>query len=204
MASSPKVKDGIPENVPGINSRAVPITLEMPLAGNHVILDIGGGRFAFYAHLQPGSLRVKLGDKVRRGQVLGLVGNSGNSTEPHLHFHIENVQIRPWAPEGFHLYSLASFQEVVGHGWGVETCGCNGTCRSPQKRDSAGKRSREFRGETVGAGLARPNLHPKRPLTPKRKNLQASKHGTSRRVLRGVYKSNLLCRLLLVQRRTGR
>lgn len=80
-------KDSIPENVPGPTSRAVPITLET-VGGNYVIIDIGGGRYAFYAHLQPGSLRVRLGDKVRRGQVLGLVGNSGNSTEPHLHFHL--------------------------------------------------------------------------------------------------------------------
>jgi murein DD-endopeptidase len=109
-----EVKDGIPENVPGANSRAVPITLET-VGGNHVILDIGGGHFAFYAHLQPGSLRVKLGDKVRRGQVLGLVGNSGNSTEPHLHFHIENGS-SPLGAEGL-PYSLASF-EVVGNGWG--------------------------------------------------------------------------------------
>jgi murein DD-endopeptidase MepM/ murein hydrolase activator NlpD len=53
-----------------------------------VVIDIGGGRYAFYAHVQPGSLRVKVGDTVKRGQVLALVGNSGNSTEPHLHFHI--------------------------------------------------------------------------------------------------------------------
>jgi len=109
-----ETKDGIPENVPGINSRAVPITLET-VGGNHVILDIGGGHFAFYAHLQPGSLRVKLGDHVRRGQVVGLVGNSGNSTEPHLHFHIENGS-SPLGAEGL-PYSLASF-EVIGHGWG--------------------------------------------------------------------------------------
>jgi murein DD-endopeptidase len=108
-----EVKDGIPENIPGRDSRAVPITLET-VGGNHVILDIGGGHFAFYAHLQPGSLRVKLGDKVRRGQVVGLVGNSGNSTEPHLHFHIENAS-SPLGAEGL-PYSLASF-EVVGHGW---------------------------------------------------------------------------------------
>jgi hypothetical protein len=82
-------KDGIPQNVPGINSRAVPITLET-VGGNHVIIDLGGGRFAFYAHLQPGSLRVKVGDQVRKGQVVGLVGNSGNSTEPHLHFHLSD------------------------------------------------------------------------------------------------------------------
>jgi hypothetical protein len=92
------VKNGIPENVPGIASRAVPITLET-IGGNYVVLDLGGGRFAFYAHLQPGSLRVKVGDRVRTGQVLGLVGNSGNSTEPHLHFHISNG-ISPLGAEG--------------------------------------------------------------------------------------------------------
>ncbi|HTQ59927.1 MAG TPA: M23 family metallopeptidase [Candidatus Solibacter sp.] len=117
-----EVKDGIPQNIPGANSRAVPITLET-VGGNHVILDIGGGHFAFYAHLQPGSLRVKLGDKVHRGQVLGLVGNSGNSTEPHLHFHIENAS-SPLGAEGL-PYSLASF-EVVGHGWGWKPADAKG------------------------------------------------------------------------------
>jgi len=80
-------KDGLPENVPGINSRAIPITLETA-GGNYVMLDLGGGQFAFYAHLQPGRVRVHVGDNVKRGQVLGLLGNSGNSTEPHLHFHV--------------------------------------------------------------------------------------------------------------------
>ena len=107
-------KDGIPENIPGATSRAVPITLET-VGGNHIILDLGNGKFAFYAHLQPGSLRVKIGDKVRRGQVLGLVGNSGNSTEPHLHFHISNAN-SPLASEGL-PYAFTSF-EVQGKGWG--------------------------------------------------------------------------------------
>jgi murein DD-endopeptidase MepM/ murein hydrolase activator NlpD len=98
------VKDGIPENVPGPTSRAVPITLET-VGGNHVVLDLGGGRFAFYAHLQPGSLRVKPGDRVKTGQVLGLVGNSGNSTEPHLHFHIRNG-LSPLGSEGL-PYAIA-------------------------------------------------------------------------------------------------
>lgn len=89
-------KDSIPENVPG--GRAVPITLET-VAGNYVILDLGGERYAFYAHLIPGSLRVRVGDRVRRGQVLGLVGNSGNSTEPHLHFHLSDGTA-PLAAEG--------------------------------------------------------------------------------------------------------
>lgn len=82
-----QVGDGIPQNTPGAKSLAVPITLET-VGGNHVIMEIGNGLFAFYAHMQPGSLRVKVGDKVRRGQVLGLLGNTGNSSEPHLHFQI--------------------------------------------------------------------------------------------------------------------
>jgi murein DD-endopeptidase MepM/ murein hydrolase activator NlpD len=82
-----QVGDGIPQNTPGAKSLAVPITLET-IGGNHVIMDIGNGLFAFYAHMQPGSLHVKVGDKVTRGQVLGLLGNTGNSSEPHLHFQI--------------------------------------------------------------------------------------------------------------------
>ena len=113
------VKDGIPENIPGATSRAVPITLET-VGGNYVSLDLGQGRYAFYAHLQPGSLRVKVGDKVRRGQVLGLVGNSGNSTEPHLHFHISNAS-SPLASEGL-PYALESFEQQ-GEGWGWKPTG---------------------------------------------------------------------------------
>jgi hypothetical protein len=56
--------------------------------GNHVVLDIGHNKYAFYAHLQKGSLLVKKGDHVKRGQVLGLLGNTGNSSGPHLHFHL--------------------------------------------------------------------------------------------------------------------
>jgi murein DD-endopeptidase MepM/ murein hydrolase activator NlpD len=107
-------KDGIPENIPGPTSRAVPITLET-VAGNHIILDLGNGRFAFYAHLQPGSLRVKNGDKVRSGQLLALIGNSGNSTEPHLHFHISDAN-SPLGSEGL-PYAIRSF-EIQGKGWG--------------------------------------------------------------------------------------
>jgi murein DD-endopeptidase MepM/ murein hydrolase activator NlpD len=56
--------------------------------GNSVVLDLGGGRYALYAHLDPGSVRVHKGDTVKRGQVIGLVGNTGNSLAPHLHFHV--------------------------------------------------------------------------------------------------------------------
>src|SRR5436190_5588783 len=56
--------------------------------GKHVVLDIGGGYFAFYAHLQKKSVTVRVGDQVKKGAVLGKLGNSGNSSGPHLHFHI--------------------------------------------------------------------------------------------------------------------
>jgi hypothetical protein len=77
--------DGLPEQVPG--KLPADATIQMA-AGNHVVVDIGEGRFAFYAHLQQGSVRVKVGDKVKTGQVLGLLGNSGNTDTPHLHFHV--------------------------------------------------------------------------------------------------------------------
>jgi hypothetical protein len=79
------IEDGLPEQVPG---KLPPDATIAMAAGNHVVVDIGEGRYAFYAHLQPGSLRVKPGDKVARGQVLGLLGNSGNTDGPHLHFHV--------------------------------------------------------------------------------------------------------------------
>jgi hypothetical protein len=56
--------------------------------GNHIVLDLGGGVYAFYAHLQRGSLTVKLGDHVKHSQVLAKLGNTGNSSAPHLHFHL--------------------------------------------------------------------------------------------------------------------
>jgi hypothetical protein len=102
-----EVGDGIPQNTPGAQSLAVPITLET-VGGNHVIMEIGDGLFAFYAHMQPGSLRVKVGDKVTRGQVLGLLGNTGNSSEPHLHFQICSANSE-LGSEGL-PYAFASFE----------------------------------------------------------------------------------------------
>ncbi|UFQ16681.1 MULTISPECIES: M23 family metallopeptidase [Streptomyces] len=58
------------------------------IVGNHVVLDLGGGVYAVYAHVQRGSLAVRAGDEVAAGQLLARCGNSGNSTEPHLHFQL--------------------------------------------------------------------------------------------------------------------
>jgi Peptidase family M23 len=79
------VQDDLPEGTPG---SFPPGVTAMTADGNAVVLDLGGGRYALYAHLQPGSIRVRVGDRVERGQVLGLVGNTGNSDAPHLHFHV--------------------------------------------------------------------------------------------------------------------
>jgi murein DD-endopeptidase MepM/ murein hydrolase activator NlpD len=92
------LQDGIPENDPTSATRAVPITLTT-VGGNYVILDLGRGRYAFYAHLQPGSLCVGVGDRVRRGQLLAKLGNSGQSDAPHLHLQIVDAP-SPLAAEG--------------------------------------------------------------------------------------------------------
>lgn len=83
------VADGIPENVPLADERAVPNKRES-VSGNYVVLRLGDDRFAFYGHLEPGSLCVRIGDSVRVGQELGRIGNSGNSDAPHLHFHVSD------------------------------------------------------------------------------------------------------------------
>jgi hypothetical protein len=85
----------------------------MPLesaSGNYVALDLGGGRFAFYEHLQHGSVRVARGDRVRRGQIIAALGNTGSSSSgPHLHFHVSDANATlaaegaPWELSGFEV-----------------------------------------------------------------------------------------------------
>ena len=78
--------DGIPDNDPA-NRAPEGLTIEK-MGGNTVALDLGNGFYAFYGHLQPGSIRVALGQRVRAGDVLARLGNSGNSNAPHLHFQV--------------------------------------------------------------------------------------------------------------------
>ncbi|MEH6416071.1 M23 family metallopeptidase [Pseudomonas sp. CGJS7] len=85
-----RAKDGFPDNVPRTAagfSPAVPLSMET-LAGNTVVLDLGDGQFAHYAHLQPGSVAVRVGQRVRRGAQLARIGNSGDARWPHLHFQV--------------------------------------------------------------------------------------------------------------------
>ena len=80
-----EVRDKIPENRPP--EQTIPVSFTT-FAGNSVVLRLEKGLCALYAHLQPGSLRVSEGQAVKRGEVLGLVGNSGYSSEPHLHLQL--------------------------------------------------------------------------------------------------------------------
>jgi len=77
------LRDSLPDNRPGRTDPKNP-------AGNAVILDHGNREYSLLAHLQPRSLRVKLGGRVRAGDVIGRCGNSGNTSEPHLHYHLQD------------------------------------------------------------------------------------------------------------------
>ncbi len=78
-------RNDLPEQPPGKLPENLPID---QADGNFVVLDIGNGAFALYAHMQPGSVKVAAGAKVKYGDVLGKVGNTGNTSAPHLHFHV--------------------------------------------------------------------------------------------------------------------
>lgn len=78
-----EVIDGVHDNVPGqMNPEQV--------TGNRVVIDHGNGEHSLLAHFRNGSLKMKKGDRVRAGQTLGECGNSGNSSEPHLHYQLQD------------------------------------------------------------------------------------------------------------------
>jgi len=82
-----QTQNDLPDQKPGTLPDPRTITVEN-VDGNHVILDLGGGVYAFYAHMIKGSVVVHKGDRVKRGQLLGKLGNSGNTSAPHLHFQL--------------------------------------------------------------------------------------------------------------------
>lgn len=84
--------DTLDANAPGVLPANDPvlgpqITVQT-VDGNHIIQDLGGGTYAFYAHLQKGSLLVKPGDTVTKGQVIAKLGNTGNANASHMHFQL--------------------------------------------------------------------------------------------------------------------
>jgi len=81
-----QVVDGVEDNIPGErNPYFVP--------GNLVVIDHGNGEYSFLAHFKQGTIEVQVGQRVERGDQLGLCGNSGNSSEPHIHYHLANAPL---------------------------------------------------------------------------------------------------------------
>lgn len=109
-------RDGLPDNVPGHEgfSPAVPMTPDT-IGGNTITLALGKGQFAYYLHLQPGSLQVKAGDRVKRGQVLARIGSSGDAREPHLHFQV-TTSPKLLAGEGL-PYLIERYRAKSGGDW---------------------------------------------------------------------------------------
>jgi murein DD-endopeptidase MepM/ murein hydrolase activator NlpD len=104
------IQDGIEDNHPGhVGAEAFHLT-RGNIGGNYLVLALGNGRFAQYMHLKPGSLRVKVDDRVHRGQVIAEVGSSGSSFEPHLHFQVSN-RASPIEGEGL-PYVIDGFQSI--------------------------------------------------------------------------------------------
>lgn len=86
-ATVTEVLDGLDDQVPGSLPDPATITIAN-VDGNHIIVDLGHGLYAFYAHLKKGTLRVKKGDHVKRGQEIARLGNTGNTSAPHLHMQV--------------------------------------------------------------------------------------------------------------------
>jgi hypothetical protein len=82
--------DGNEDLEPNTN-QANPAAAAKP-AGNHVVIKASDSEYVLIAHLRHGSVRVQPGDRVSAGDVLGLVGSSGNSSEPHIHIHAQTTQ----------------------------------------------------------------------------------------------------------------
>lgn len=96
MAEPARVDPGKPTRVPLQDA-----------TGNYVSLDLGGGRYVFYEHLKTGSITVKPGQAVHRGEVIGRLGYTGETTGPHLHMHVADANL-PLDAEGM-PYALDRF-----------------------------------------------------------------------------------------------
>jgi murein DD-endopeptidase len=123
-----------------LSQSEAPMALENA-SGNYIALDLGSGRFAFYEHLQHGSIAVKRGERVKSGQVIARLGNSGSSSSgPHLHFHIADAHTE-LAAEGL-PYVFRNFEVIGAYERidGFET----GERWQPPSPAAAGKRSMEL------------------------------------------------------------
>src|SRR5262245_26890625 len=107
------LKTDVATNVPRADGAVLsPITREN-VTGNLIGIRIDGDHYAFYAHLEPGSIRVKLGQRVKKGDVIAKIGNTGNASGPHLHFQIcdsNNLNASQGQPYVFERFELEGIQ----------------------------------------------------------------------------------------------
>jgi hypothetical protein len=97
------VVDGVPDNPPNVLNPKAP-------AGNHVILSCGHGEYIVMAHFKDHSLVIRRGQVLKTGQLIGQCGNSGNTTEPHLHVQLQDVPTLPHATS-LPLYFVHFFRD---------------------------------------------------------------------------------------------
>ncbi len=111
-------RDGRPEQIPFKDATGITENIDFP--GNYVTMRVHRGLYAFYAHFQPGTVAVKVGQRVRVGQRLGLLGNTGNSGAPHLHFglmdgpHWATADSLPFEIDAFKLAGVSPGDPVDG------------------------------------------------------------------------------------------
>lgn len=131
--------DGLPNN-PDLPKPPTPPAITGTV-GNHVIVKVADGVYVLYGHMDPGSVAVRVGDKVTRGQQIGLIGTSGNSTTPHLHFQILTTPTyfpadsKPWVFDSFTLLGRVT-ERLWDDNMGLEPTGVLpfAAAASPSKR----------------------------------------------------------------------
>ncbi|HVH99582.1 MAG TPA: M23 family metallopeptidase, partial [Enhygromyxa sp.] len=103
------VVDGVPDHEPGVRGAY--------RLGNTIVVRHAGNLHSVYAHLRPGRARVRSGDAVERGQVLGESGNSGFSTLPHVHVHLQDDFIigKAWGVEAVFADAVVEREGVQAH-----------------------------------------------------------------------------------------
>jgi murein DD-endopeptidase MepM/ murein hydrolase activator NlpD len=125
--------------------------------GNEVVLEVAPGEFLFLCHMRPGSIAVKSCDQVSQGQVIGNVGNSGNTNEPHVHVHLQDSpdeDIAEGIPLYFHDYKVGDLFIERGIPTGGKEGGRSSSTSGGRRLDPMSRRWREL----AGPGLAHPSI----------------------------------------------
>lgn len=133
-----RVLDDLPDQTPQVKPGVIPFE-ELP--GNHVVVRMRGGLSAVFAHFVPGSVAVRVGQRVRAGDLLGRLGNSGASLAPHLHFHVVDGDSAatsfgtPFTLDRFGISGAAGLPQLIAALRGEAAFPRPGSTRSIEHRD---------------------------------------------------------------------